>query len=75
MYQFKKKDNTQGKQNEGNSGKAAGGGNSGGSGGSGIVILRVPTFNYSGTTTGSTTITTDGDFTVIKFTGTGTYTS
>jgi hypothetical protein len=37
--------------------------------------LRMPTANYSGTTTGSPTVTTDGSFTVIKFTGTGTYTS
>ena len=55
--------------------QGGGGGNSGGSGGSGVVILRVPTFNYSGTTTGSPTVTTDGSFTVIKFTGSGTYTS
>ena len=45
------------------------------SGGSGVVILRVPTANYSGTTTGSPTVTTDGDYTVVKFTGTGTYTA
>jgi hypothetical protein len=29
-------------------------------GGSGVVILRVPTASYSGTTTGSPTVTTDG---------------
>ena len=46
-----------------------------GSGGSGVVILRVPTANYSGTTTGSPTVTTDGTDTVIKFTGSGTYTA
>lgn len=44
------------------------------SGGSGVVILRVPTVNYSGTVTGSPTVTTDGTDTVIKFTGDGTYT-
>ena len=44
------------------------------SGGSGVVILRVPTANYSSTTTGSPTVTTDGTDTVIKFTGDGTYT-
>ena len=54
--------------------KAAGGGNSGGSGGSGVVILRLLTALYSGTTTGSPTVTTDGLYTVIKFTGSGTYT-
>ena len=43
-------------------------------GGSGIVVLRVPTGRYSGTTTGSPTVTDDGDFKVIKFTGSGSYT-
>jgi hypothetical protein len=55
--------------------KASGGSPVGGSGGSGVVILRMPTANYSGTTTGSPTVTTDGNFTILKFTGTGTYTS
>lgn len=47
----------------------------GGAGGSGVVILRVLTSNYSGTTTGSPTVTTDGSHTVIKFTASGTYTA
>jgi hypothetical protein len=47
----------------------------GGSGGSGVVIISVPTAKYSGTTTGSPTITTSGANTIIKFTGTGTYTA
>ncbi len=47
----------------------------GASGGSGVVILRIPTANYSGTTTGSPTVTTDGDYKVVKFTGSGTYTA
>jgi hypothetical protein len=46
-----------------------------GSGGSGVVILSVPTANYSGTTTGSPTITTSGSNTIIRFTATGTYTA
>jgi len=46
-----------------------------GTGGSGVVILRVPTASYSGTTTGSPTVTTDGSHKVIKFTGSGTYTA
>ena len=47
-----------------------------GSGGSGVVILSVPTTNYSGTTTGSPTITTSGSNTIIKYTsGSGTYTA
>ncbi len=45
----------------------------GGSGGSGIVILRLKTSEYSGTTTGSPTVTTDGDETIMQFTGSGTY--
>jgi hypothetical protein len=50
--------------------------NAGGAGGSGVVILSVPTANYSGTTTGSPTITTSGSNTIIKWTtaGSGTYT-
>jgi len=47
----------------------------GASGGSGVVILRIPTANYSGTTSGSPTVTTDGDYKVVKFTGSGTYTA
>jgi hypothetical protein len=43
-------------------------------GGSGIVILRMPTTKYSGTTTGSPTVTTDGSDTILQFTGSGSYT-
>ena len=50
-------------------------GNNGGNGGSGIVILSVPTTNYSGTTTGSPTVTTSGSNTILKFTSSGTYTA
>jgi hypothetical protein len=39
------------------------------------VIFRVPTSKYTSQTTGSPTVTTAGAFTVIKFTGTGTYTA
>ena len=62
---------------DGLGGGAGGGGNnvSTGAGGSGIVILRVATADYSGTTTGSPTVTTDGADTIIKFTGNGTYTA
>jgi hypothetical protein len=45
----------------------------GANGGSGIVILRLATSQYSGTTTGSPTITTDGTDTILKYTGSGTY--
>jgi hypothetical protein len=44
-------------------------------GGSGVIILRMLTSSYSGTTTNSPTITTDGSYTVIKFLATGTYTA
>ncbi len=42
-------------------------------GGSGIAILRLKTSEYSGTITGSPTVTTDGDETVLTYTGSGTY--
>jgi hypothetical protein len=62
-----------------NSGGGGGGGlnsgRNGSNGGSGVVILRVPTVNYSGVTTGSPTVTTDGSFTVVKFTSSGSYTA
>ena len=58
----------------GGSGYSAGYGTSG-AGGSGIVILRVPTAKYTGTVTGSPTVTTDGSDTVIQFTANGTYTA
>ena len=65
---------------DGTDGLGGGGGGGGyntnrSTGGSGIVILRVPTAKYSGTTTGSPTVTTDGTDTIIKFTGNGTYTA
>ena len=42
-------------------------------GASGVVILKIPTSSYTGITTGSPTVTTSGLFTILKFTGTGTY--
>lgn len=45
-----------------------------GAGGSGVVILSVPTSNYSGTYTGTVTVTTSGSNTILKFTTSGTYT-
>jgi hypothetical protein len=33
------------------------------------------TSQYTGTTTGSPTVTTDGSYTVLKYTSTGTYTA
>ena len=68
-----------------NSGSGGGGqkGGSAMSGGSGIVILKIPDAHYSGTTTGSPTVTTissylfgnEGDFKIVKFTGSGSYTA
>jgi hypothetical protein len=73
-----------GESSSGSAGTAntGGGGGAGGvshtgtgsSGGSGIVILRMPTANYSGTTTGSPTVTTDGSDTVIVFNSSGSIT-
>jgi len=74
---------TQGSAGQDGSANLGGGGGGGGNsdcsdisaGGSGVVILRVLTSQYTGTTTGSPTVTTDGSHKVIKFTGTGTYTA
>lgn len=44
-------------------------------GGSGVVIISVPTANYTGITTGSPTVTTNGSNTVMKFTTSGSYTA
>ena len=46
----------------------------GGAGGSGVVILRMLTSNYSGTTTGSPTVTTSGSDTILVYNASGTYT-
>jgi hypothetical protein len=58
----------------GGAGYTAGYGTSG-AGGSGVVILRVPTAKYTGTVTGSPTVTTDGSDTVIQFNANGSYTA
>ena len=47
----------------------------GGSGGSGVVILSMVTAKYTGTTTGTPTVTTSGGNTIVKYTASGTYTS
>jgi hypothetical protein len=57
-----------------NTGGGGGGARTGsGTGGSGIVVLRLQTAEYSGTTTGSPTVTTVGDETILTYTGSGTY--
>jgi len=42
---------------------------------SGLAILSIPTANYSGTTTGSPTVTTTGTNTILVYTQNGTYTA
>lgn len=72
---------TSGTVNTGSGGGACGFTSSGnlqgssGTGGSGIVVLKLLTSKYSGTTTGSPTVSTSGDYTIIKFTVSGTYTT
>jgi hypothetical protein len=46
-----------------------------GNGGSGLVILRLPTAVYSGTTTGSPSVSTSGSDTILTYTGSGSYTA
>jgi hypothetical protein len=59
-----------------NTGSGGGGHRAGtaGAGGSGVVILRMPTASYSGTTTGSPTVSTSGADTILIFTGSGSIT-
>ena len=52
-----------------------GGGGNGQAGGTGVVIFSIPTAYYSGTVTGSPTVTTSGSNTIVKFTASGTYVS
>jgi len=65
---------TAGTANTGGGGGGGGAGN-GGAGGKGVVILSVPTANYSSTTTGSPTVTTSGSNTILQFNGSGSYTA
>jgi hypothetical protein len=58
----------------GGGGSKAGVGSSG-SGGKGVVILSMLTTKYTGTTTGSPTVTTSGGNTILQFTGSGSYTA
>ena len=74
--------NTNQNGNSGTANTGGGGGGSGnqggdtsGAGGSGIVILKVPTANYSTQTTGSPSVAESGDYKIIKFTGSGTLTT
>ena len=58
-----------------NTGSGGGGGNGAGNGGSGVVIIRLATNAYSGTTSGSPTVSTTGSNTILTFTGSGSYTA
>jgi hypothetical protein len=65
-----------GTANAGTTNTGSGGGGAqtaSGAGGSGVVILRLRTSEYSGSTTGSPTVTTTGEETVLTYTGSGTY--
>jgi lysophospholipase L1-like esterase len=57
----------------GGGGGGFGSGGGGAAGGSGIVILRMPTSEYTGITTGSPAVTTSGGDTILTFTGSGSY--
>jgi hypothetical protein len=59
----------------GGGGGANNGAGTGGNGGSGVVILSMPTANYSGNTTGIPTVTTSGVNTILTYTSSGTYTA
>jgi hypothetical protein len=67
--------NNTGTANTGGGGSAGKDGGSSNAGGSGIVILRLPTADYTGTTTGSPTVTTDGTDTILTFNASGSYTA
>jgi hypothetical protein len=73
--------NASGTAGTANTGGGGGGGSyntsafSSGAGGKGVVILSVPTANYSATSTGSPTVTTSGSNTILQFNGSGSYTT
>ena len=66
---------TAGTANTGGGGGAGSYQSSGAAGGKGVVILSMATSNYTGTTTGSPTVTTSGSNTILQFNGTGSYTA
>jgi hypothetical protein len=66
---------TAGTVNTGSGGGGGGTSSAGGAGGKGVVIIRMATSNYSGTTTGVPTVTTDGASTILTFNDSGSYTA
>jgi hypothetical protein len=73
--------NSAGGAGSANTGSGGGGGGyngafgDGGAGGKGVVILSMLTTKYSGTSTGSPTVTTSGSNTILQFNGSGSYTT
>ena len=65
---------TAGTTNTGSGGGGVGSSGTSGAGGSGVVILRMATSDYSGTTTGSPTESTSGSDTILVYNGDGSYT-
>jgi hypothetical protein len=63
-----------GTANTGGGGGGSATSGNGGAGGSGVVILRMPTSKYSGTTTGSPTVSTSGSDTILVYNSSGSYT-
>ena len=64
-----------GTANTGSGGGAQTGSTASGAGGKGVIIISVPSSGYTGTTTGSPTVTTSGSNTIMQFNGSGSYTS
>jgi len=63
-----------------NTGGGGGGGGTGsfqngGNGGSGRILISMPTLRYTGTTTGSPTVSTSGSDTILDFTSSGSFTA
>jgi hypothetical protein len=72
---YKQDPETAGTAGTANTGGGGGGANVNSyAGGSGVVILRMPTAKYSGTTTGSPTVSTSGSDTILVFNASGSYT-
>jgi len=68
---------TAGTANTGGGGGGGKGSQTSGAGGSGIVILKIADADYSGTTSGTVSIDTSSvaDYTILSYTGDGTYTA
>jgi hypothetical protein len=63
-----------GTANTGSGGSGSKGTETAGAGGKGVIILSLPTASYSGTTTGSPTVSTSGSNKILQFNGSGSYT-